>query len=85
MDTEPVKYLVGRLRQALAEDPRTNLLDVQITIRAGKAFLMGQVESAELRSAAEDVAREQLPSDLLLVNELWITTYGQPPEQETVS
>lgn len=84
MDNEPTKYLVGRLRQALAEDPRTNLLDVQITIRAGKAFLMGQVESAELRSAAEAVAREQLPPGLAVVNELWITTYGVLAESETV-
>lgn len=84
MDNEPTKYLVGRLRQALAEDPRTNLLDVQITIRAGKAFLMGQVESAELRSAAEAVAREQLPPELTVVNELWITTYGVLAESETV-
>ncbi len=84
MDNEPTKYLVGRLRQALAEDPRTNLLDVQITIRAGKAFLLGQVESAELRSAAEAVAREQLPPGLTVVNELWITTYGAPTETETV-
>jgi hypothetical protein len=83
VDAEPVKYLVGRLRQALAEDPRTNILDVQITIRAGKAFLEGQVDSAALKEAVEEVTRELLPPDLDLVNELWVPTYG-PPETETV-
>ncbi len=84
MDTEPVKYLVGRLRQALAEDPRTNVLDVQITIRAGKAFLMGQVDSQELRDAVEVVSREMLPADLEVINELWIATYGLPQDMENV-
>ncbi len=81
MDSEPVKYLVGRLRQALAEDPRTNILDVQITIRAGKAFLMGQVDSQAIKEAVEVVAREALPPDLDLINELWVATYGLPPTE----
>ncbi len=83
MDNEPVKYLVGRLRQALAEDPRTNILDVQITIRAGKAFLMGQVDSQAIKEAVDAVAREALPPDIDLVNELWVATYGMP-RTETV-
>lgn len=84
MDSEPAKYVVGRIRQALAEDSRTNILDVQISVRGTKVYLLGQVDSALLRKAVEAVTREVLPHDFGLVNELWIANYAVPPETESV-
>jgi osmotically-inducible protein OsmY len=79
---ESVKYVVAHVREALAEDERTNLLDVQVRVEAGKLYLFGQVVSRERREAAEQVAREIAPPDMPLVNELWVETYLEPSEPE---
>jgi len=76
--TEPHKYLVGRVRQALAEDPRTNQLDIQVYVTAGKLFLIGQVGCHSRRGAAEQVACETVADQLPVVNELWVETYEEP-------
>lgn len=76
-----VPYLVARIRQCLAEDARTNLLDVQVKVRAGKLFLLGRVESQERRRAAEEVARESVPPGTPIVNDLLIFEYMVPPDE----
>ena len=78
------RYLVGRIQQALAEDERTATLDLRVKITAGQVFLMGTVDSAERRQAAEQVAREIVPGDMSVVNDLWLANYRTPPEPETV-
>jgi osmotically-inducible protein OsmY len=70
------QYVVARIRQLLAEDSRTNLLDVQVRIVGKQLFLAGSVESAVRRQAAEDVAREALPDEMEVINELCIETYA---------
>ncbi len=82
MNREPTKYLVARIRQALAEDERTNVLDLQISVAADKVFLLGWVDSPERRRAAEEVVREIAPPELTVKNELWIPSYDQPPQME---
>lgn len=72
---QPVKYLVARVREVLAEDPRTNVLDVDVKISNTQVFLMGQVESEARRVAIEEVVRETLSSEFDIINELWITDY----------
>lgn len=76
------QYVVGRIREALAEDPRTNLLDVQVKVLGAVVYLLGTVESADRRAAAEEVARETMPADVSLVNELWVDDYGTVPSRE---
>lgn len=71
------QYRVGHLRQVLAEDPRTNLLDVQVRVRGQRVFLAGSVESQARCLAAEQVVRESIPDDFEIVNELWVETYVQ--------
>ncbi len=78
------KHLVGRIREALATDPRTNVLDVIVKVAGGKAHLMGEVSSEERKRAACEVAREVLPPDVELVDELWIAKYTEPGTPETV-
>lgn len=78
------KHLVGHIREALATDPRTNVLDVTIKVAGGKAFIIGEVTSDERRQAAREVVREVLPPDIVLVDELWIAKYNEPGEPESL-
>jgi osmotically-inducible protein OsmY len=79
---EPVKHLVARLHEALATDPRTNILDVNVRIAVDRAYLIGQVDSEERRRVAEQVIRELLPGQIELINELWIPSYNDPKGPE---
>jgi osmotically-inducible protein OsmY len=76
--TEPHKYVVGRVRQALAEDPRTNQLDIHVSVTAGKLYLIGQVGCQSRRGAAEQVATEMVGDQMPVVNELWVENYQEP-------
>ncbi|MEV4238421.1 BON domain-containing protein [Nocardia sp. NPDC050408] len=58
---EQPQYLVAHLRRALAEDPRTAELGVQVTIRGDVVVLGGEVSSIERKLQMENVVREQLP------------------------
>ncbi len=78
------KHLIGRIREALATDPRTNVLDITIKVAGGKAFLIGEVSSDERRQAAREVAAEILPPDIELIDELWIAKYNEPGRPETL-
>ncbi|HEX7080404.1 MAG TPA: BON domain-containing protein [Gammaproteobacteria bacterium] len=78
------KHLVGRIREALATDPRTNVLDVTIKVAGGKAFIIGEVTSDERKQAARKVVTEVLPPDIELVDELWIAKYDEPGRPETL-
>ncbi len=69
------QYRVGRLRQLLAKDPRTNLLDVELRVVEQRLFISGSVESAVLRAAVEQVLREAIPPEMEIVNNLWVDTY----------
>ena len=79
---EPVQYVVARIREVLAEDDRTNVLDVQVRIAAGKIFLIGEVPSHELRRSAEEAVREIAPAEMPIINELWVADYTGRPETE---
>lgn len=82
--SQPVTFLVGRLREALAEDPRTNSLDIQVTIAAGKVFLIGDVGTPEMRHAAECVVRELVPEGHVIVNELEVVPWRESGRSETL-
>lgn len=56
-EEEPVQYLAARVREAIASDERTHVLDVDVRIVGGQVFLRGQVPNDERRSAIEEVAR----------------------------
>jgi hypothetical protein len=69
------QYMVGHLRQLLAKDPRTNLLDVEVRIVGHRVFITCTVESAVLRASAEEVVREAIPPEMEVVNDIWVTEY----------
>jgi len=78
------KHLVAHIREALATDPRTNVLDVTIKVAGGKAFVIGEVASQARKQAVREVVDEVLPSDIELVDELWIARYTQPAGPESL-
>jgi osmotically-inducible protein OsmY len=61
MAEERPQYKVGRLRRALAEDPRTNELGIGVRVRDRDVHLTGEVACEERRRAVVEVARENLP------------------------
>lgn len=78
------KHLVGQIREALATDPRTNVLDVTIRIAGRRAFIIGEVASSARKQAALEVVRELLPPDMEPVDELWIARYSEPGRPENL-
>ena len=78
------KHLVAHIRETLATDPRTNVLDVTIKMAGGKAFIIGEVASDTRKQAVTEVVREVLPPDIELVDELWIAKYAQPEGPESL-
>jgi hypothetical protein len=78
------EYLVGQVLAALAEDPRTNVLDLQVRVAGGRVILLGVVSSSERRRAAERVARETVPREIAVVSELCVPDYDGTPETETL-
>jgi hypothetical protein len=78
----PEKYLEAHIREALATDARTNLLDPQVTIAAGKVFLLATVESEERRLAIEVVVREVIPPELEIINEICVDCFDTPTTTE---
>jgi osmotically-inducible protein OsmY len=79
MDSEPKSHLVGRITAALAEDARSNALDVQITVAGGKVFLIGTVPTEELRRAIEDVVCEAVSGQIQIVNTLTVAEITEAP------
>ncbi|BDU06149.1 BON domain-containing protein [Nocardia cyriacigeorgica] len=77
----PPQYLVARLRRALAEDPRTAELGVQIHIRGDVVVLDGEVTSAERKQRLEDTVRELVPG-ARIHNEVRVGTPAQPGPSE---
>jgi hypothetical protein len=74
---------VARLREAVAQDPRTNELDIQIDYADENFLLRGEVTSTERREAVERVAHELFPGSSI-VNQLRVMDFDQPPQVEDV-
>ncbi len=81
--TDPTEcYLVAHVEEALAIDPRTNSLDVRVSVAGDELWLTGQVASEGRRQALEQVTRELLPACVTLVNHVTVVTYETPIEPE---
>ena len=72
----PPQYLASHLRELIAKDPRTNLLDIQVRVVGDRVIIAGSVESATLRDSVVEVVREALPPTMHMVNELCVETYA---------
>ncbi len=80
-DQEPAHYQVQRVREALAHDPRVGELVLEVTIRAGKAFVAGTVPTVEVQRAVTEVVREVVP-DLDVHNQTSAAAFPEDGEVE---
>jgi hypothetical protein len=71
-------HIIARLREALAMDERTNVLDVSIRLRSGAVHLSGQVDTEERRRLIEEVVGENLPDGLTIDNQIVVAQVGAP-------
>jgi hypothetical protein len=83
-DEEPKSYVVAHVREALARDPRTNELHVDVTVAGRRVFLTGEVASDERKQAVTTVVRELLP-DYDVRNETSVPPLEEPGDAEELS
>jgi osmotically-inducible protein OsmY len=55
MPTEPDAYVIERIREALAHDPRLSELGINVTLTGDKVLLRGEVATPERKAAATEV------------------------------
>lgn len=82
-DTE-LHHLVARVREAIAEDPRTNVLDVRVSLQGEAVRVAGDVASEERRRLIIEVAREQVPAEIELQFDLRVRHYRGPGRPEEI-
>jgi hypothetical protein len=74
---EPKQYLIGRVQEALAHDPRLGELDIQV-------FLSGAVATSVRRAAIAEVVNELLP-DYQIHNEVEVAARDEDPAAEELT
>ena len=58
--TEPTAYLVERVREALAHDPRVSELGISVTVTGEAVLLTGDVATPERKAAVGEVVEPLL-------------------------
>ncbi len=81
MPEEQPQYKVGRLRRALAEDPRTSELGIGVQVRGLDIHLSGEVGCADRRRAVVELAEEVMPGHTVY-DELTVARIDEPPKEE---
>ena len=74
-------YLVQRVREALAHDPRVSELEIDVRISGDRVYLSGAVPTDERRTAIGEVVGDVLP-DHEVHNETTVDTLSGPPDVE---
>lgn len=75
------QYLAARLRQALAEDPRTTELGVRVTVRGDNVLLSGDVASPDRRAELEAVIHDVAP-ELTVIDDVKVVPSEAPVGRE---
>ena len=75
--------MVAHLRERLAEDTRTNEMDIAIEIADQQLLLRGEVLTQERRAAISAICHELYPA-LRIEDQLRVPRYGEPPEAEEI-
>jgi osmotically-inducible protein OsmY len=81
---EPRHYVIEKVRHALAHDPRTNELDLTVSVSGEKIFITGTVPTAERRDSIGVVAREVLP-DHEVHNHVALYETSEPAGEEDLT
>ena len=81
---DPPHYLIQRVREAIAHDPRVAELELRVKMVGDKLFVTGSVSTEERRRAVSEIVRETLP-DVELHNEISVAAFPLPADEETMS
>jgi hypothetical protein len=81
---EPTQYVVARVNEVLAHDPRVGELDVQVKVVGQQIFLTGSVSTVPRHELIGRVVEELLP-DHQVHNEVVVTTSEGDPETEELA
>jgi osmotically-inducible protein OsmY len=76
-------HLASRLRDALAEDPRMNVLDIEVQVVEGRVHLHGHVGSDELCRVAQRIVAE-LTEGMPIENRLQVSEPAHGPGNERI-
>jgi osmotically-inducible protein OsmY len=77
-------YLLGRIEEALAKDPRVGELELDVRVVADRIYLSGRVATEERCRAAVEVVREVAPGHDVS-NQLTVVREPGPGSDETLS
>ena len=80
----PSVYIAAHIRERLAEDPRTNEMDIKIEQQAERLSLHGEVPTTERREAVERVVREACPLNAVIENRIRVSHFQEPAEIEEI-
>jgi osmotically-inducible protein OsmY len=58
---QSTRYLVARIRDALAKDSRVNEPELEVAVSGGKVMVTGTVPTESRRTAVSEVVRELAP------------------------
>ena len=77
-------YIAEHVRSALAADPRTAGIELDVSVAGDAIVLRGTVTTAMRRDAAQDVIREHFP-EWEIHNELIAREFHEPTRAEHLS
>ncbi len=80
--TDP--YIAEHVKDALARDPRTEGLEIDVVVAGDAIVLRGRVTTEQRREAAGAVIRERFP-DCEVQNELIAREFHEPTRAEHLS
>ena len=80
---EPEAYVVERIREALAHDPRVSALGICVSLAGSKVLLSGEVATPERKAAATEVA-QTLAEGRTVHNVLTVSALSEPSEREAL-
>lgn len=81
---EPKQYVVARVNEALAHDPRLGELDVQVKVVGQQVFLTGSVSTAPRHELITSVVADLLPGHQVH-NEVVVSSGDGEPEPEELA
>ncbi|HEX2241061.1 MAG TPA: BON domain-containing protein [Actinomycetota bacterium] len=84
MGDDPKQYLAAHIREALAQDPRVNDLNIQVNVAGRKLFLTGNVPTEERCKTIAAVVRELVP-DYEVHNEVTVQSLEPAGDMEKLS
>lgn len=81
---EPADYVISHIQDALAHDPRTTEMGIEVTLSGDRAVLTGMVTSGAQRDAIGQVASE-VAREYHVVNDVSVVPCDEASETEELT